>query len=295
MALGSLLGAVAGGLAGYAAGQAGKQIVNTINSDLNRVSGAQFGVSNGQFPSNLSEVYHMRLQFYKYQRANINSVGSASLLNSWKLPIPANMVDAQGVNYGEEPIGPALGGGANAIMGLDQNTPTGGNALLDAAKNVAGAAGVGAAVGAINAVSPALANVLSAKFGMTANPFLTVLFKNPNYKKYNFSWRFYPRNPQESQALAALINTIKYHQLPTRSVAAGGAVLGYPSLVKPTIVAGNSQLYPFKYGVIENTSVNYAPEGVPSFHRGGKPSTVEVSLSILEIEYFLKDSFQGSL
>jgi hypothetical protein len=149
MALGSLLGAVAGGLAGYAAGQAGKQIFNTINSDLSRVSGGQFGVSNGQFPSNLSEVYHMRLQFYKYQRADINQIGSASLLNSWKLPIPANMVDAQGVNYGEEPIGPALGGSTNAIMGLDQNARTGNDALGDAAKKAAGvlgATGVGAAV-----------------------------------------------------------------------------------------------------------------------------------------------------
>jgi len=120
------------------------------------------------------------------------------------------------------------------------------------------------------------------------------MFKSPNYRTYNFSWRFYPRNPQESQSLMSLIKTIRFNQLPQRSQAVGGAVLTYPSLIRVNLITGNSKLYPFKYGVIENSSFNYAPEGVPSFHRDGKPSTVDVSFNVKEVEYFLKDSFGGS-
>jgi len=260
----------------------------TLNSFQPQISGAQYGVGSGKFPSNLSDKYYMSLQFFKYSRQDINQIGSVSLLNSWKLPVPANMVDAQGVNYGEEEVGTALGGAASAAFGTDTNAAGGklGQAL--------GALGVGGAAGLLGAVSPGLKAGVSSMLGITANPFMTVMFKSPNYRTYNFSWRFYPRNPQESQSLMSLIKTIRFNQLPQRSPNVGGAVLTYPSLVRVNLIAGNSQLYPFKYGVIENSSFNYAPEGVPSFHRDGKPSTVDVSFSVKEVEYFLKDSFGGS-
>lgn len=263
---------------------------NLKDSVLPEISGAQFGVGSGKFPSNLSDKYYTNLQFFKYSRQDINQIGTTSLLNSWKLPIPANMIDAQGVSYGEEEVGTALGGAASAVFGTDTSATAG-----STMGNVLGALGVGGVAGALGAVSPGLKAGVSSMTGLTANPFMTVMFKSPNYRTYNFSWRFYPRNPQESQALMSLIKTIRFNQLPQRSEAMGGAVLGYPSLVRVNLIAGSSQVYPFKYGVIENSSFNYAPEGVPSFHRDGKPSTVDVSISIKEVEYFLKNSFEGSM
>jgi hypothetical protein len=179
------------------------------------------GGGSGIFPGNLSASYHMNLVFYQYRRTDMNSIGTAQELNRWKLPIPANMSDAQGVDYGEEAVGTSLGGSASAVMGADPNA-TAASTAGEAAKAV----GIGGAAGTLQAFKGAYP-LASAKYGITANPFMTVMFKSPKYKTHDFSWRFFPRNPQESQSLMKLITTIRYHQLPARSTAAGGQ---YPRL-----------------------------------------------------------------
>ena len=239
-----------------------------------------------QFPANLGSSYFMNLRFYAYQRQDINSIGTAAPLTTLRLPIPTNLLDSQGVEYGEEALGTSLGGAANAIMGVGDVTPKFGAAI-----NAVGVAGL---VGAVTGVSPALANLASAKFGITANPFMTVMFKAPRYKEYDFAWRFYPRNAAESASLKAIVEAIKYHMLPDVYTGAGGAILSYPSLVKAKIVAGGAELYPFKYGVVKNYSFNYAPDGVPSFHKQGKPTAIDVKITIQEVEYFLKNSLGSS-
>jgi hypothetical protein len=246
------------------------------------------GGGSGIFPGNLSASYHMNLVFYQYRRTDMNSIGTAQELNRWKLPIPANMSDAQGVDYGEEAVGTSLGGSASAVMGADPNA-TAASTAGEAAKAV----GIGGAAGTLQAFKGAYP-LASAKYGITANPFMTVMFKSPKYKTHDFSWRFFPRNPQESQSLMKLITTIRYHQLPARSTAAGGAILTYPSLIKPQIIAGGTNVYPFKYGVIAQSAFNFSPDGVPAFHRGGSPTAVDVKISIQEVEYFLKNSFTSS-
>jgi hypothetical protein len=235
-----------------------------------------------QFPANLNANYYMNLRFYEYQRQDINSIGSAKPLTILKLPIPTNLSDSQGVEYGDEKLGTSLGGAANAIMGVGNVAPKVGNFI-----NAVGVAGL---VGAVTGVSPSLTNLASAKFGITANPFLTVMFKAPRYKEYDFAWRFYPRNAAESASLQSIVEAIKYHMLPDAFTGAGGAILSYPSLVKAKIIAGGTELYPFKYGVVKNYSFNYAPDGVPSFHKQGKPTAVDVKVTIQEVEYFLKSS-----
>ena len=248
----------------------------------NATNGSNFNTGKHQFPGNLSAKYYMNISFFRYSRQTLNEIGSATPLGSLRLPIPSNLMDAQAVNYGEEALGTAIGGGANAIMG--------GN---DAGSTVTNALGAGAVGGAQKALEGlGVAGLVGAKFGITANPFLTVLFKSPNYREYDFAWRLTPRNPAESQALQAIYASVKYHQVPTRSSGYGGAVLTYPSLVKVSIKAGNESLYPFKYGVIKNSSFNFAPDGAPSFFKNGNPTSVEFRLSIQEVEYFLKNDQQ---
>lgn len=254
---------------------------------------SKFGISapttknmgNLQFPANLGSSYFMNLRFYAYQRQDINSIGTAAPLTTLRLPIPTNLADSQGVEYGQEALGTALGGGANALAG-NGLTPQG-------LGGAAAAAGVGGIAGGLSALG--VANLVSAKFGITANPFMTVLFKAPRYKEYDFAWRFYPRNAGESAQLKAIVEAIKYHMLPDVYTGAGGAILSYPSLVKAKIIAGGTELYPFKYGVVTNYSFNYAPDGVPSFHKQGKPTAIDVKITIQEVEYFLKNSLGSSV
>lgn len=274
----TITGAVVGGLAGYGVAQ----IVKSLTGQVSQSTG------NLRFPANLNDKYHMTIQFFQYSRQTPLEVGNAVPLGSVNLPIPNNLADTQSINFAEEDLGPALGGAAGAIFGGDYG-PSG---VAATAGNAIGAAAVAGLAGAVSSAAPGVAALGSAKLGVTANPFLTVLFKNPNYRVYDFTWRLFPRNQAESAVLQGIYNSVKYHMVPAASPNFGGAILTYPSLVKVTLTAGGRPLMPFKYGVIDNATFNFAPDGAPSFHRNGEPTAVDFRISIKEVEYFLKNSPQ---
>jgi hypothetical protein len=270
---------------------------------LGTTTSSQLPSGKAIFPSDLNSKYYMMLNFCEYQRENLNQVGTAYTVDSIRLPIPNNLMDGYSVEYGEEEIGTAAGAAFNGSSILGPLSGVVGGALGSAAgaavsagiSNVLSQGGPGAVSGASSAASLA-----SISLGKTSNPFMTVMFKNPKYKTYEFSWRLHPRNSAESQQLKNIVNAVKYHMLPDRSSGlggAGGAVLSYPSLVRCQIIAGDSELYPFKYGVVRDCAFNYAPDGVPSFYKNSKgaPSAIDLKIGIEEVEYFLKSSMGSSI
>lgn len=238
---------------------------------------------SGVFPKDLNDKYYFTLDFYAYARQSLMAVGELPSAGTIKLPLPTNLSDSYQVSYEPQELGTALGGSADAIAGM-----AGGNSFLKGAASM----GASIAAGAINkTLSGPLGALASAGFGATTNPFMTILFKSPNYKEYSFSWRLYPRNQAEMASLLNIVAAIRYHMLPGQYEGSGGSVFSYPSLVKCTAVTRAGLLYPFKYGVVKNATFNYAPDGVPSFHRDGQPSAVDVKIDIQEVEYFLKEDF----
>lgn len=235
------------------------------------------------FPKDLNDKYYFTIDFYAYARQSLMAVGELPSAGTLKLPLPTNLSDSYQVSYEPQELGTALGGGAEAIAGM-----AGGNSLLQGAASMA----TSIAGSAINkTLSGPLGALASAGFGATTNPFMTILFKSPNYKEYSFSWRLYPRNQAEMASLLNIVSTIRYHMLPGQFVGSGGSVFSYPSLVKCSAITKAGTLYPFKYGVIKNATFNYAPDGAPTFHRDGQPSAVDVKIDIQEVEYFLKEDF----
>lgn len=234
------------------------------------------------FPADLNTDYCMYLHFYKYSRPSVAGNAEIAPLDVIALPLPVGLIDSQSVDYSEEPLGPALGVATEALNGLNVGQFVTGVVA-------AGAAGAAGATGLEGAVSAGL--------GVAANPFMTVLFKNPKYRTYEFAWRLFPRNVEESRRLKQIYKMIKYHSLPTRLNGAGGALLTYPDMVKPIIILNGTDVgdelkfMPYKYGVVTNVTFNMAPDGVPSFHKGGEPTAVDIRIAIQEIEYFFRDNY----
>jgi hypothetical protein len=81
--------------------------------------------------------------------------------------------------------------------------------------------------------------------------------------------------------------------LPNQSVALGGTLLSYPNIVQVTVSNTNDYFrYEFRPSVIENFSVNYTPDGQPSFFGSTKaPTAVELRLELMEIEYWLSNDY----
>ena len=241
------------------------------------------------FPYNLDQNhYWMSFAFYEYQRPAFQGNPILSDNGSVRLPLPNQMVDALGATYSEESLSTAVGAGINSLSGGNTGNLAG----------AAGAAAAGAAIGAANNLAnlagPNTGAALGQLAGVALNPFLTVMYKGPQFRKNTFSWILTPTNAQESATVAAIVNTFKFNMTPTTSGAVGGSLLTYPNVVQVSARNASGGYFPFffKPAVIENFQVNYSPQGQPSFFgRTDAPTAVEIRMTLHEIEFWLQEDF----
>lgn len=282
---------------------------------------------NITFPSDLlsgDQKYYIQFRFQKYQKRSLAeqatkiTVTTQEGIGALQLPIPNQLVDAHSANYSDGTTsfsGPGQGGALNAgIAALSgaaieqgirttENFPsTSGtiyNRVIDSLRNntdlrttsagIAGVIGSSALAAGLNAPGN-IGNASQAIIGITTNPFMSLLYQSPNFKSHQFSWRFIPRTPDESENIRKIIRTFQYHMLPT--ISQNYILFGYPSMAIITLAPSDTYLYKFKPCVITSFTANYAPGNTPSFYKGGKaaPAAVEIFVNLREIEYWTAES-----
>ena len=243
------------------------------------------GGSALNFPGDLGRAnlpYWMSFSFYEYQRPTFADNPILGDKGTIRLPLPNRMNDQQGISYEIEKMGLAMGAAINKAQ-------SDGGAGAGVAAAVAGKA-LGKITGAVDAFASSPAISAAAQIGgYAANPFLTVMFKNPEFKTHSLSWKLAPTNEAESQILNNIINTFRFNALPDAVVA--GLLLTYPNVVqiKVSNASAKNFTYLFKPAVVKSFTVNWAPQGQPSFFGSSQaPTVVEISLEIMEIEFWLQ-------
>lgn len=259
------------------------------------------------FPSDLARYsFWFTFTFYQYnvplaggQSGPQGSQVVLSNLGTVRLPMPNQMVDHSDVVYAVEELGLVAGA---ALAKFQQSGGSFGAALAGGATGL----GVQAISNLTNAGPGGTAgggNILLQTQGLAVNPFLSVMFKSPAFKKHAFKWKLSPVNETESSNLNSIINTFRYNQLPSATSAFGGTLLAYPNIVQVTVSGstppatnGPSMFsYTFKPAVIESFAANFAPNGQASmFGTTGAPTETEISISLLEIEYWLQNDYAGN-
>jgi hypothetical protein len=124
--------------------------------------------------------------------------------------------------------------------------------------------------------------------GYAINPFLVMLFKQPEFKTFQFSWSFSPRTEIESQTLQNVIQSFRKYMLPE---AAATIALKYPNIVLVKFFP-DDYLFQFKPCVIRSINVDYNPGGNPAFFKTGAPAQIRLTLDLTEIEYWLQSDLQ---
>lgn len=315
-------------------GQAGMSIQNIIQSALGSVEGTLFAVpfqqldqqflaefgnpdftvqdalnslgpQNYVFPSDLTQKFWIRFNFKEYRRNLGNSTTYSK--DSIRLPIPTNLLDNYSIQYNVVSLGAIGGESANIVSQFmdDLNAPGGQSAQNNAFRNLGSnindmmnteTVGV-LARRAAGAFSDAVGTAIDQAAGNILNPYVTQAFQGVDFKTHEFTWRFSPRDPNESQQLMFIINRFKLHAAPALSN--GGMRMGYPSVVTVELytgAAGNKFLFPFKPCFISGVNVNYAPSGVPSFFKGtNAPTEVELRLSLRENQLELRQDVYDHL
>lgn len=306
----------AAGLAGLAAVVAAAKIAQKPFD--NNIAGKRL-----IFPSDLENYsISMAFDFLQYERRSIFRQPYKKPVGTIRLPIAKNIKDSFTMTWDpteqKATVGAAMetllssgsvaraltGEGATGVgdyvgnlVGSLGATATGlaSGLALDLGKNAGNQIGDILQKIAPGVGTPSLSELLQ-PLGLAENPFMTVLFKSPTFKEFQFSWRLAPRTPEESAEINSIINMFKYYMLPDipGGRALGGTMLGYPSMVQIGFFGSDDYLFRFKPCVIKNMTVNYAPASTPSFFKGSKnvPTEIDLSLNLLEIEYWTRQDFK---
>lgn len=231
--------------------------------------------------------YYMQLDFKDYQRPTPFGNTVANTEYSVVLPIPSNLTEKYDLNWQTLSLG-LIGDVADAATTNGQSLGAG-----DTVKKVAGTM--------LNAVSPEAAVAVEQTIGATPNPNETAAFKGIALRQHEFTWTFAPKTPEESKTIQRIIKNIRKRILPGMN-AGSTALLGYPSMVKPSLHpyvdgdGGKVPLFQFKMCVVPRLSVAYSPTGIPSFFKGTNlPTFVQLGISLLEIEYFTEIDESNSI
>ena len=226
------------------------------------------------------------------------------------LPIPANLQDANQVEYGASNLNGLAATGVQAAEDIMRTSfgrgqdPFGQiqNAVAKAKEKVTG--GVGSEAAATNALTKFLAakavntfganvtvnQLLARGNGEVLNPNMELLFNGPTLRNFRFNFKMTPRNAKESQQVKLIIRAFKRNMAPQAqggSIESGNWFLKTPNVFKLRYRSGRKNhpfLNRFKQCFLENCSVNYTGEGVHTTYDDGTPVSMNLDLTFKEIQ-----------
>ena len=227
------------------------------------------------------------------------------------LPMPRNITDTTGVQYGESSLNPieaaGLAGGSALIQGnidalkgaFESTIRTGGQALEDKQNQQAIAAALsGTAIGALGGNVNAN-QVIARASGQILNPNLELLFQGVGLRVFPFQFQFFPRNSQEGETVINILRTLKKEMAPSRTSKEGnntGVFIRTPSIFQLTYMKGGKKhpyLNSFLPTVLSDMKVNYTASGAHSTFYDGIPTHIRLDLQFKELNPLFKEDYDG--
>lgn len=228
-----------------------------------------------QFPERLGD-YYILMRFKEYRRPSPQSNAELVPYDTFAFPIPRDLKESFDINVSEksqEMVGGIADVGTAFFRGQG----------VEDTKSQVRAIAYSAAVQAAEQLQGGLGDIIGQFAGAVPNPHIQAIFDGVGLRKHSFTWTFAPRNVRESIYLQQIVQKIKANSLPAYSNL-GTAALQYPPMVdielRPTEI---NQLIRFKSCLISNVSINYAPQGLPSFFEGTRqPTMIQLTLDMME-------------
>jgi hypothetical protein len=257
------------------------------------------------FPTTLqSEWNHiMHFQRYEYARSDARTPPKESKAGALiSLPLPLNLSTEYSADWENESLGPLgnqlsnigsdiyrrmkqNGGGVNGLKAAVEQygksfDPTTANDLLQAF-----------ALDKVQDFSTAT-DAFSRVSGLAINPYKAVLYRSPDFRSFQFSYKFIPSNKQEADSILAIVKEFKYGMHPSFDTAFADNIFKYPDIWRITIPKDD---YLFKFLTCALKNVSYDPhgEGTKSYFRTESgdhiPLSVSLSLTFQEISVLTKE------
>lgn len=133
--------------------------------------------------------------------------------------------------------------------------------------------------------------------GLAPNPRKEQLFKQVDFRTFQFTYEFFPRNPQESQHVKDIISQFKYHMHPEYKDEMNFLYV-YPSEFDIYYYHGtqeNLNINRHTSCVLTEMNVNYSPQGQFTAFDDGTPTQINVVLTFKELATLTKERIEDGL
>ena len=147
--------------------------------------------------------------------------------------------------------------------------------------------------------------ILYSAFG-TLNPRMELIYTSPEFRSFNFDFKFYPRSEKEARSVIEIIRKLHFHQAPEIDSSTAGFYLTPPSEFDIEFYYNGQQnpnIQKISTCVLDGISCNYAPQGWHAFESVGQnipiegstgmPVGIELRLSFRETEIMTKYNYQN--
>jgi hypothetical protein len=144
--------------------------------------------------------------------------------------------------------------------------------------------------------------------GRIINPRLEKMFKQKDFRNFNFSWEFYPKTKTEVEYIRDIIETFRYHAHPSRENEPGSddpskvqIILRVPGEFEIRFLSSNPD--PNQAGFVENEylpqigrcsltsiSVDYTPNSIYSSFQDNSPTAITFSLQFTEMGLLTREA-----
>lgn len=238
-----------------------------------------------QYPQNLGDADSQpaSIQFQWYTRDTIrNSVVGDTVV----LYMPQEASQPSTTSWDQEAFGLAGRKAYDVASGRQGAT------LKDAGEAVGFGAATHAAQVLMSKFGSSLSaeDVASAAIGQLKNPYLTMIFRGVDFRKFSFQFKFTPFQPSDAPMIFDIIQSFRKNSLPSHSPQS--AFLGYPSECEIQYLwqgTPNKWLNQFKRSVCTKVDVNYTAQGVFAAMRDGFPASIVMNVEFTELDIVTAD------
>lgn len=251
-------GAVIGGVLGAGAG-------SMVGGTKGAIAGGALGAAGGYALS-----------------SKLPSRQNVRLTDSITLNIPNSLTARYSVNWDAEDmvLAAAAGDIANALSNKNSS---------QSVKDITGAALMN--IGLSKVPGASMAQAMS---GIAPNPKKEQLFKNVDFRTFNFEYQFAARSEAEAKNIKQIIKMFKLHMHPEFNDKAGYLFI-YPSEFEIVYYKGdseNTELPRHTSCVLVDMSVNYTPQGMYNTFDNGASTLITINLTFKELAILTKSEIE---
>jgi len=136
--------------------------------------------------------------------------------------------------------------------------------------------------------------LVSKILGIAVNPRQEMYYQGPSFREFDYEFKFWPRNEDETNRVQNIIKLFKYHMHPAMDVLSGGRNFRIPSEFEIHYLCRtgiNDKLNRISRCALQSCNVSYSPEGgnFKTFEDNA-PVAYTMSLSFKELEFMTKST-----